>query len=211
MTISFIVDAKDLGGVANMLAAAGTRAPVALARALNRAGKPASTAYKRQVRKVLGLKAYRYGGSTPTDILNRKTSIRTANPGNLEYSLVGFGKGLPAKFYDPKETVRGAEINWLGSRKVIARSFYLAGKFPRRVTSKLTKAGVFQRKGAGRMNFKLVDGPGVPEAMVTPQMNREWLSQVQNRLPKEISHQLYAILAGFASGKWGRSSAGRTV
>jgi hypothetical protein len=201
MTVSLIVDVNTRG-IENLLAAAGERAPVAIARALNRAGAPARTAYLRQVRTILGLRNWRYGGKPVIDLLKGRTSARTANPGRLEYSLVGFGQGLPAKYYDPKEAPAGANINWLGKRQTIARSFYLGGRFPRRKTSALTPKGVMVRKGKGRWNLGGAKGPGVPEAMVTPGAQAIWLAQARARLPKEMAHQLYAILAGHARGSW---------
>lgn len=205
MTITLTVDASAIGSMANMLAAVGNRAPVALARALNRVGQPARTAYLRHVRKTLGLKSWRYGGAmSAADVLKRRTSVRRANPANLEYSLVGFGEGFNLKYYSPRETPRGAEVNWLGARKVVPRSFYLGGKFPRRKVSRLTSKGVFVRKGKGRWNIESGKGPGVPEAMGLGSSQSVWIAQAAARLPREISHQLYAILAGFARGTWGR-------
>ncbi len=204
MTVRLIVDV-DTKGIENMLAAAGDRAPVAIARALNRAGTPAKNAYLRQVRNTLGLKNWRHGGkasASAVTAMERRTSARKANPGRLEYSLVGFGQGLNAKYYDPKEAPGGANVNWLGSRQTIARSFYLGGRFPQRKVSKLTPKGVMVRKGPGRWNLGGAKGPGVPEAMVTPGAQAVWLAHARARLPKEMSHQLYAILAGHARGSW---------
>jgi hypothetical protein len=201
MTVRLIVDV-DTKGIENMLAAAGARAPVAIARALNRAGTPAKNAYLRQLRNTLGLKNWRYGGRPVIDLLKGRTSARKANPGRLEYSLVGFGQGLPAKYYDPKEAPGGANVNWLGSRQTIARSFYLGGRFPKRKVSKLTPKGVMVRKGPGRWNLGGAKGPGVPEAMNTSAAQAVWLAHARARLPKEMSHQLYAILAGHARGSW---------
>lgn len=201
MNVSLIVDVNTKG-IENLLAAAGDRAPVAIARALNRAGTPAKNAYLRQVRTVLGLKKWRYGGASPTDWLKRKTSVRGANPGRLEYSLAGWGKGIPAKYFDPKEAPGGANINWLGKRQTISRSFYLGGAFPKRKVTSLTPKGVFRRWGKGRWEIEGAYGPSVPEGMISPAAQAIWLAQARSRLPKEMAHQLYAILAGHARGSW---------
>jgi hypothetical protein len=206
MTVRLIVDV-DTKGIENMLAAAGARAPVAIARALNRAGEPAKNAYLRQLRVILGLKNWRYAnkqGQSAIQVLKNRTSARNANPARLEYSLVGFGEGFNAKYYDPKEAPVGANINWLGSRKTIAHSFYLGGAFPnRKVARGLTYKAVFRRGGDGKWTgLDRPKGPGVPEAMNTSAAQAVWLAHARARLPKEMSHQLYAILAGHARGSW---------
>lgn len=183
--------------IERMLKAAGDRAPVAIARALNKTGAPTSNAYMKQVKKTLGLKNWRYSSKKLGDVLKKGTSRRRAASGNLKYSLVGFGKGLPLAYYEPKETPSGATVNWLGTRKMIARSFYLSGHFPRRVKSKISES-VLQRVGKGRWKLAKPLGPGVPEAMIQPAPRSTWEGNAASRLPKHVAHELQVILAGIA-------------
>lgn len=185
-----------------LLLAAGVRAPIALARALNRAGQPARNAYMRQVRGILGLRSWRYdkkGSESLRYILKRQTSTLRAKPHNLTYSHVGFGAGLNLKYYSPRETPAGVSANWLGRRRVLAGTFYLGGRFPRRKISKLTPKGVYQRFGA-RHKIAIVKGPGLPEAMATGAASAFWMAEANRRLPRELAHQLRALLAGLAPG-----------
>lgn len=185
----------DLHGLDNLLKAAGERAPVAISRALNRAGTPVANAMKRQVRKVLGLRGHPYAKRPPGKVLDRRTSVKDSTPGTLRFSLAGFGNGLPAIYYQPKEAPAGASINWLGQRKTLPRSFYLGGKFPRRKRSKISHA-VWRRTGAGKWALDRPDGPSVPEAMRTPAAMAVWENQARDRLPHHLRSALESLLAG---------------
>lgn len=183
--------------IEQMLKAAGPRAGVGIARALNKAGAPTGTAYLRSVKAVLGLKDWRYGKMSVTDFLKRKTSRRRATASNLTYSLAGFGKGLPLAYYQPKETPAGATVNWLGARRLIARTFYLSGRFPRRVRSSISHS-VWRRVGAGKWALDRPLGPGVPEAMIQPAPKSTWETNAAARLPQHLAHELRVILQGLA-------------
>lgn len=185
-----------LKGVEHLLAAAGPRANVALARALNRTGAPVSTATKRQIVKTLGLRQHAYSKQSPGNVIKRRTSERKASAGTLTFSLAGFGKGLPAILYQPKEAPAGASINWLGARKTIAKSFYLGGKFPRRKRSRISHA-VWRRTGSGKWTLDRPVGPGVPEAMQTRAVGSLWESQAAARLPAHLKSALEAVLRGY--------------
>jgi hypothetical protein len=182
--------------IEHMLLKAGARAPVGIARALNRVGVPTENAYLRQVKTVLGLRSHPYAKSPVGNIVKRRTSRRKASAGRLTYSLAGFGKGLPAIYYQPKEAPAGASINWLGQRKLIARSFYLAGRFPRRRKSRISHA-VWQRTGKGKWALDRPRGPGIPEAMTQGISRATWESQAAKRLPPALASALAAIMRGF--------------
>lgn len=188
--------AIDLNGFDRQLRLAAEQAPSRIARALNRTGGPTQTAYLRQVRTTLGLRSHPYAKRPVGNVIKRRTSTKKASAGRLVYSLAGFGKGLPAIYYQPKEAPGGASINWLGQRKVIGRSFYLGGKFPRRKRSKISHA-VWRRLGAGRWNLDRPDGPGVPDAMAQAAPRAVWEGQAARRLPKELQTVIGDLLRGF--------------
>ncbi len=180
-----------------LLKAAGPRAGVGIARALNRTGAPTSAAYLRSVKAILGLRNWRYGKTSVNDMLKRKTSTRKATAARLTFSLAGFGKGLNLAYYQPKETPAGATVNWLGSRRLIARSFYLGGQFPKRVRSRISHS-VWQRIGSGRWALAKPVGPGVPEAMIQSAPKAVWEANAASRLPAHLARELTAIIAGHA-------------
>lgn len=180
-----------------MLRAAGARAPRGIARALNRAGRPTSTAYLRQAKKTLGIRNWRYGKTSVDGAIRRATNTRRATAGRLTYSLSGWGSGLNLAYYQPKEGPQGATVNWLGTRRMIARSFYLGGQFPRRRVSRISHS-VWQRTGRGKWALDRPKGPGLPEAMVHPVPANVWRSSAAARLPDALANELRAILSGFA-------------
>ncbi len=185
-----------LKGVSDLLAAAGPRGNVAVARALNRTGGPTATATKRIIRKTLGIRQHPYSKKRLGNYLNKATSIRKANAGRLEFSMAGFGKGLPLIFYQPREGAAGATVNWLGQRKLIKRSFYLSGKFPGRRRSAISDR-VSQRVGKGRWQISRPLGPGVAEAMQASPVRRSWEATAAARLPHHLREALLAALRGY--------------
>jgi hypothetical protein len=196
MSAILIRTAIEMQGVERLIAAAGPRANGPIARALNRTGTPTANRSKREIRKVLGLRNHPYAKAPLGDALRRRTSIRPATPGALTFSMAGFGQGLPAIYYRPKEAPAGASINWLGSRRMVARSFYLGGKFPRRKRSRISHA-VWQRTGKGKWALTRTRGPGVPEAMQTPAVGSAWEGEAARRLPAQMKTALEALFAGY--------------
>ncbi len=188
--------AIDLRGLDRKLLQAAELAPSRVARALNRTGGPTQTAYLREVKRVLGLKSHRFAKAPVGNVVKRRTSTRRASAGRLTYSLAGFGQGLPASYYQPKEAPAGASINWLGQRKTIGRSFYLGGKFPRRKRSKISHA-VWRRVGSGKWALDRPEGPGVPDAMAHSAPRAVWEGQAGSRLPKELQTVIGDLLRGY--------------
>lgn len=189
--------AIDLNGFdRKLLLVAEKVAPARIARALNRTGSPTQTAYLRQVRQTLGLKPNRFAKGNVTNAIKRYTSTRRATGGRLVYSVAGFGPGLPAIWYQPKEAPRGASINWLGARKTIDRSFYLGGRFPRRKRSRISHA-VWQRTGSGKWALDRPRGPGVPDGMAHDRPRAVWEAQADRRLGLELQRAVGDMLRGF--------------
>lgn len=188
--------AIEMRGVDALIAAAGPRANGPISRALNRTGVPTANRSKREIRKVLGLRNHPYAKASLGLALKKRTSVRNSTPSTLKFSMAGFGQGLPAIYYQPKEAPAGASINWLGTRKQVARSFYLGGKFPRRRKSKISHV-VWQRTGRGKWALDRLRGPGVPEAMQTSAVGSAWESEAARRLPAQMKIALEALFAGY--------------
>ncbi|TCR69697.1 hypothetical protein [Bosea sp. BK604] len=182
--------------IERMLLQAGARAPVGIARALNRAGVPTENAYLRVVKTTLGLRNHPYAKAPVGNVMKRRTSRRAATAANLVYSLAGFGRGLPAIYYQPKEAPAGASINWLGARQRIDRSFYLSAKFPRRKRGAISHA-VWRRTGHGKWALDRPRGPGIPEAMTQDAPRTTWESQAAARLGPALASALAAVLRGY--------------
>lgn len=189
-------------GIDNLVRAAGPAANVGIARAVNCVGGTVRSGYLRHVRKVLGIRKHRHAKQGAIAAMNKRTSTRRANPGRLEYSLVGFGQGLDLLYYQAKETRRGLSVVWLGRRTIVGGGFYLGGRFPQRRGGFGPKQGMSaQRVGKARSALKFAPkGPGIPEGMVAPGPASYWESEARARLGPRIAHELTAILLGHAPG-----------
>ncbi len=199
----------EMTSLDNLIKAAGPAANVGIARALNRVGRPVQTAYLREVRKILGIRKHPLAKGNVTQMTKRATSTRTANPGRLEYSLAGFGRGLNLIWYQPKETPQGLNVHWLGERKVVARTFMFGGRFPKRHGGLARLSGKAQiRTGAGRNAYSpAAYGPGFAEGMMQPDAMNVWTTRARARLAPEMGQQLMAILMGYAPSAY-RTRAG---
>ena len=200
MTGLYLSLSTTMTGLDNLVKAAGPAANVGIARALNRTGSSVRSSYLREVRKVLGIRKHRYAKSGAVAAMNRRTSTRRANAGRLEYSLAGFGKGLDLLYYRAKETPAGLSVVWLGARKVIPKTFYLGGRFPKRQGGFGPNQGISAervRRGPKGLRYS-PKGPGIPEGMVAPGPAAHWENAARARLAPRIAHELRAILMGYA-------------
>jgi hypothetical protein len=189
-------------GLDNLVKAAGPSANTGIARALNRTGTVVKNGYLREVRKVLGISKHKHAKAGAVAAVNKRTSVRRASAARLEYSLAGFGKGLDLLFYQARETPSGLNVFWLGSRKVVPKTFYLGGRFPSRRGGFGPKRGMSaERIGTGPKALRFSPkGPGIPEGMMAKGPAAHWENQARARLGPRIAHELTAILLGHAPG-----------
>lgn len=184
------------------LLAAGKRAPVGIARALNRTGVPTSGEYIREARRALGLKniVSRKGGVRSVDnYVKRAVSHRRANAGRLTYSVAGFGGPIPLKYFGARETRRGVSAAPLNRRQVFAGSFQKGGLFPNRINRKFNPGlNVFIRTGKGKFPIRRLFGPSFPQGMLEPKPVSTFESGAQRRLDKHLLHELDVIILGIA-------------
>lgn len=180
---------------------AGNRAPVAIARAMNRVGVPVANKYRRASIKKLGARPHPFAKVNLRDWTSRATRMKKANPGTLTFSFTQWGKPLPAIFFSPIEKPAGTSIRYLGQRKLIPRAFYLGGQFPGRKRSGISHA-VWQRLGPGRWTLGRPKGPSLAEAAIQPDVLAVWQGEASRRLPVEVGRQVVAILGGFAPAEY---------
>ena len=158
------------------LKALGARAPVAIARGLNRAGKSGRTAMARVVSKDMGLKV--------SDVRDR-IAVRDATPRRLVVTLFASAKRLPLilfKATGPEPSFgrgRGVSAN-LGGRKRYPRAFI--------ATMGAGHRGVFERHGKLRLPIYELFGPSI--AMVFKKHEQVGLDRAQEMLAKTLGHEL---------------------
>lgn len=186
------VDTAALSGLAGKLAAAGNKAPQALARAINHTGDKAKTAMGRALVKQTGLK---YA------TMNRALRPLSATAGSLTYTIKARGGNVSLRYFKPKETRPGVTAAPWNRRRLYAGTFMKAGWWPRRVTKPGWHGQVFARTGdkteTGMDKFqKQRSGLFIPREMVTGKSRQAFDDTVATNLPGRLAHELGRVFGG---------------
>ncbi|WP_201829601.1 phage tail protein [Microvirga zambiensis] len=190
MAVHLRIDTVDISRLANMIAAAGDKAPVAIARAINRTGGKARTAMIRSLTAQTGLKR---------KVVVRALRTNRATRTNLEFSIDSSGGNIRLKYFDPKETRSGVSAKPFGRRQVFPGTFMKGGSFPKRtaIKRKLTGGHVYRRTGGGKWPVEQArSGVVIPEEMVQGATEDAFFRVAQAELPGDIAHELGLILGG---------------
>jgi hypothetical protein len=183
------VDLAGLSRLGNLLAAAGDRVPLALARAVNHTGAKARTAMIGALVPQTGLK-YR--------TLRRALKQRQMWPGRSgAYVIRASGGNIRLKYFAARETLRGVSAAPWGRRQVYPGTFIKGGRFPGRID--LGMGGqVFRRAGgAGRTPIEIVrSGLYIGEEMGRGLSRAAFFAVVDRDLAARIGHELGRLLAG---------------
>ena len=179
------INTVDIARLANLIGAAGDKAPLAIRRALKHTGDRTTTAVKKALVPQTGLK--------PRVIHNAVKGSMSG--GALAYEIRSKGGDISLKYFSPKETRAGVKHTSKRQPSPLAGSFTRGGKFPRRVPLPALNGHVFKRAGAGRLPIvKQKSGVIIPAEMVRDASRAAFFSTVQSRLPDRLAHELYRIL-----------------
>lgn len=188
------VDASETVSLAAFLRSIGTRAPVAIRRAVNRTGDMARTAVRRSLVKQTGLSRR---------VIVKAVKVTRATGSDMRYLLRSRGGDVSLKYFGPRETRRGLSARPWGSRKVFAGVFTHGGRFPRRVALKMNGHG-FKRVGSSRKPIqKQKSGLFIPTEMITGATAAGFNQIVQSVLPARVRHEVGTILNGYTRGRSG--------
>lgn len=186
------LDASAIARLGNQISAAGAKAPIALARAINHTGDKARTQMTRELTNQTGLK--------------RATIVRAlkeskASAGSLTYAITSRGGNVSLKYFGARETRPGVSAAPWGRRRVYFGSFMKAGWWPKRVTKGNWHGQVFRRAGgktgSGVDRFeKVKSGLFIPREMVTGATKAAFEQSVAANLPARLSHELGRVLGG---------------
>jgi len=182
------VDVQTVGieRLANVLAAAGPKAPVAIRRALAHTGDKARTQVKRALVAQTGLKA---------KVIAKAIKVTRPNRDALRYVIRSRGGDISLKFFSPRETRKGVSHKSRHAPSPLAGSFTKGGRFPRRIAAKGLNGHVYRRTGKGRGPLALQDsGVIIPAEMVEGASRAAFFSTVERELPARLAHELYRIL-----------------
>jgi hypothetical protein len=144
------INAQDqvMGRFGNMLEAAGEKAPLIMAMALNKEGNKGRTQIQRAIRDETGLK-----------LRSVSRSIRTvlASPNTLTYMLVVKGTPIPLKDFEPREVAGGVKHKSKADPNPYPGGFLRVGGF---VGKKGQRGRVFKmgaRKVTGRFGRHVME------------------------------------------------------
>ena len=183
--------AFDLGQftrLGNMIAAAGGKAPIALARAVNHTGDKARTAMARALAPQTGLKPR---------TTRKALKARKMWPGRSgSYVISASGGDVRLKFFAARETRKGVSAAPWGKRRAYPGTFIKGGLPEYRVPLNLG-GHVFRRTGAGRLPITVVrSGLYIPQELVKGESAAAFDSTVRRDLPARLGHELARILGG---------------
>jgi hypothetical protein len=184
------LDAASIARLGNQIGAAGARAPLALARAINHTGDKAKTRMTRALTVQTGLKR---------QTIVKALRVNKAGGGGLTYTIRSAGGDIGLKYFGARETRTGVSAAPWGARSIYPHTFMKAGWWPKRVTKGNWNGHVFERAGSrtnsGMDRFqKVKSGVFIPEEMVKGATATAFNSTVAAELPGRLEHELSRII-----------------
>ncbi|GJE27960.1 phage tail protein [Methylobacterium organophilum] len=186
------LDASAIQRLGNQIGAAGKKAPLALARAINHTGAKART---RMIRALV-----------PQTGLKRKVIVKAlreskASEGALTYAIRSHGGDIRLKHFGARETAKGVSAAPWSKREVYAGTFMKAGWWPHRVVKPNWNGQVFERLNSktstGMDRFHVVrSGLFIPEEMVKGASAEAFYSMAASDLPARLEHELGRVIGG---------------
>ena len=182
--IKITIDPKDIGRLANLMAAAGDKAPEAVNRALLHSGKKAMTQMRRALVKQTGLK---YG------VMVRALKIAPGNP----LTIYSRGGNVRLRFFSPRETQAGVTHKSPKRGSPVPGAFMTGGRAPKRVHLKMGSRNVFMRRGTRRLPIDVQrSNVWIPKEMITGESEKVFYDTVLANLPDRLAHELLRVLGG---------------
>ena len=195
----FSLDTSAIARLGNQISAAGAKAPLALARAINHTGGKAKTQMVRELTKQTGLKR---------GVIFRALKPMNASAGSLTYTITSRGGNVSLKYFGARETRPGVSAAPWNRRQVYFGAFMKAGWWPKRVSKGNWHGQVFRRTGGVTKNArdgssrkmdkfeKVRSGLFIPHEMVTGATAAAFHREVEASLPGRLSHELGRVLGG---------------
>lgn len=183
-----VVDTTSIDRLANMLAAAGPKARIAIRRAARRTATSTRAAMRPVLAKQTGLKPA---------VITRALKVQVLDDG---FKITSRGGKIRLKFFGPRETRAGVSAAPRGKRQVFKSTFLKGGRFPNRRTLNMG-GNVFERlPGSNRWRapVRLVRSDvTIPEEMVTDATEQAFLTTTRRVFAQRLGHELGRVLQGF--------------
>ena len=190
--LSVTLDASALQRLGNQIGAAGAKAPLALARAINHTGAKARTQMTRALVPQTGLKRR---------VIVKALRESKASAGALTYTIRSHGGDVRLKYFGARETAKGVSAAPWSKRSIYPGTFMKAGWWPHRVVKGNWNGQVFSRAGSktksGMDRFNVErSGLLIPEEMVSGASAAAFNSMAARDLPARLEHELGRVLGG---------------
>lgn len=190
--LSVTLDASALQRLGNQIGAAGAKAPLALARAINHTGAKARTQMIRALVPQTGLKRV---------VIVKALREHKAGAGALVYEIRSHGGDVRLKYFGARETAKGVSAAPWSKRSIYPGTFMKAGWWPTRVVKPNWNGQVFSRarsKTATGMDRFNVERSGllIPEEMVSGASAVAFNSMAARDLPARLEHELGRVMGG---------------
>ncbi|GJE45447.1 hypothetical protein [Methylobacterium soli] len=184
------LDAASIARLGNQIGAAGAKAPLALARALNHTGDKAKTQMTRALTAQTGLKRR---------TIVKALRITKAGTVGLTYTIRSAGGDISLKYFGARETAKGVSAAPRNARAIYPHTFMKAGWWPHRVVKANWNGHVLERTGSttksGMDRFqKVKSGVFIPEEMVKGATAAAFNNTAASDLPARLEHELGRIL-----------------
>jgi hypothetical protein len=180
------VDTADLRKFANLMAAAGGKVEIAIARAVNHTGDKVRTAMIRSLTGQSGL---------PRKTIVKALKRRMAWPKrSMSYTITARGGNVHLKFFKAREAGSGVSAAPWGQRRMFPGMFIKGGRPGARVA--LAMGGqVMMRTGASRLPIASQrSGLFIPDEMVTGATEAAFDTVSRAELGDRIRHELLRVL-----------------
>lgn len=182
---------EELDGVLdkfqNQLAAVGAgKARVAMARAVNYAGRKTAVQVKRALVKQT---------SIPRAIVNSAVKTKAAaHKGNsaIEFVIYARGSELPLRDFKPRQFAFGVRAKVWGRMQRFPSMFGAPGDNPSVIAA--LNGHIFHRTGASRLPIEKAYGPSIPKEMVLAETKETFLRFSREELEKRLRHELGRML-----------------
>lgn len=173
ITVTLGSDAEQFAG---RIAAFPAKARQAMAEGLNAGGDLERTDVRRDVKVQTG--ARRYGA------IKERTATKRASPGNLVYTIVGTGKGMPIREFPVSASTRGP---------VTARPWGVVHAFARSFRTS-TKGLLRARRGTARFPIRALYGPSIAKEIVRDQTAAHFETRAGPRVQQAVVKRLGRLL-----------------
>lgn len=172
--IRITVDTKQLEQALGEIAP--ERAPIAIARGLNKAAANTKTQASRSIRQKRAL---------PAKAVNDAIAIAKASKAKLTATIIVTGRPIPLRDYKARQTQKGVTVAVSpGARKRVVHNGNAAF-----IVNKIG-GHVFAREGKARLPIKKLYGPSLPATFLQTEVRAAWERTANESIVKRCEEEL---------------------